>query len=231
MSKMLFFVEMAERSSSDPQERAAMIRHRILSIRYQKQFLESGELYYAFRTEEGSSAILMYEVDTLERLDWIIKRDPQFSYTNTTVTPVISSRALVVEAEDFIGESILTKEEIDDLDAPKKPIRDDAIYWLAYKVVRPYSPLLPIEDQRDIDRRTILAQKGHFENLEFADHNPVGRPIGILIAEGEFENVKSHVESCEVFPDTSVQYTKLKSLTSAEILANDELEKMKRPRI
>ena len=228
---MLFFVEMLERSPADPQEYASMLRHRIYSIRYQKEFLEKGELYYAFRSEDGDRAILMYDVDTLERLDWIIKRDPQFSYTETIVTPVVSSKALVIEAEDFIGESILSKKEIDELDIPKRAIHDDATYWLAYKVVHPYSPLLSIEEQRDIDRRTILAQRGHYENLEFADHNPVGRPIGILIAEGEFENVKSHVESCAVFPDTTVEYTRLLSLTRAEIYSNSELIKMKRPHL
>jgi len=225
---MRFFVRMTERQTVDAQELVAMLRHRLESIAYQKQLLEDGGLAYAFRTVDGGCAILMYEVETLEQLDRCIKRDPHFPYSANAISPVVNTEALVREAQEYLGEWIFSEEELPALNFPPKRVQPEATYWLVYKEVKPFSPLLPEAEQNDIHRRTVLAQRGHFEPLEFADDNPVGQPVGILVAEGELDAAKAHVENCEVFPDTVVTYTELLSLERAWVATVCELGRLGR---
>ncbi len=212
---MRFLVRMNERSPRDAQENSAMLLHRLESLRYQADLLASGCLAYAFRAELGSVTVMMFEVDSLTDLDRYLKRDPGWPYCATEVIPVVSTEALIREAQDYLGEFIFAEEELQHLDYVKKPINSDCQYWLAIKEVLPFSPLLSEDAQNDVHRRTVLAQRSHLNPVEFADDNPVGRAVGILVAEGDLESTKKHVESCEVFPDTIVTYLELSPLPRA----------------
>jgi hypothetical protein len=213
---MRFFVRMTERAVNDPQEFAAMLQHRLASIGYQYSLMhENGPLAYAFRDKTGTLAVLMYETETLEKIDFYLKRDPGWQYSETDVMPVVSTEALVREAQDYLGETIISEGELGEFRYERRSPCSERQYWLAYKQVKPFSPLLSLEAQNDVHRRTVIAQKAHLESLEFADDNPVGKAVGILIAEAGFDDVKRHVESCEVFPDTQVTYTELLPLERA----------------
>ncbi len=212
---MRFFVRMTERSTSDPQELSAMLQHRLNSIAYQQSLLDSELLAYAFRIYEGRVAIELFEVDSLETLDRLIKADPQFPYSMNDVTPLVSTQAMVKEASDYLGESILTEAELAELTFPRKSIEPGSMYWLAYKEVKPFSPLLSQEMQNDVHRRTVVSQRSHHAALEFADDNPVGKSVGILVACGELHEVQAHVRNCEVYPDTEVEFTELMPLKRA----------------
>lgn len=225
-----FFVRMKERPCFDAQERAAIHRHRLAAVQYHASMLEEGHARYAFFAGEGlNEAILMYEIESHDRLDWLIKRDPLFPYTTVTVIPTITTEALVREAQDYLGEEIFSKAELPKLTFAHKKIDPNAEYWLAWKEVLPFSPLCPVAEQDDVHRRTVIAQKGHFEDLEFSDENPVGRPVGILVAQGSVEDMRRHVESCEVFPDTVVQYTRLYTHRQTVSKTIEELRRLRRP--
>jgi hypothetical protein len=171
----------------------------------------------------------MYEVETLETLDLLLKRDPGWAYATTEVTPVVSTVALVTEAQDYLGESILTQDEVDGLAPERRRINPVGTYWLAYKEVRAFNPLLSIEEQDDVHRRTVTSQRAHLDAVEFADDNPVGKAVGILVAEGELADVRRHVETCEVFPDTVVSYKELLPLERAFEFTKGQLERLRRP--
>lgn len=222
-----FFVAMRERSPADPQEGAAMLQLRLDAIRYRSDLLASGSLVYAFFAKNGL-AICMYKSDSHERLDYLLKRDPQFGYCDTQVIPVINTLALVDEAEDYLNERILTDSERANLVQHEKPIDDAMSYWLAWKEVKPFSPLLPLAVQDDIHRRTLTSQRAHTEEFEFSDDNPVGRPIGILVAEGPLDRLQAHVERCDVFPDTVVEYTQLLTCSQMREFVCLTLEGMRR---
>jgi hypothetical protein len=212
---MRFFTRITERECRDTQELAAMLRHRLNGIAYKAQLLREGDLAYAFFTQPANEAILMYEVDSVDRLDLLIKRDPQFAYAHVETMPTIQTEALLREAQDYLGENIIPEEELPEYNHARKQIEDDATYYLAWKEVPPFSPLLSIEEQNDVHRRTIQAQMIHFQEIEFADDNPAGRPVGILIAQAGLDEVRRHVETCEVYPDTIVRYTHLLTLPVA----------------
>jgi muconolactone delta-isomerase len=226
---MKFFVQMTERQTFDSQELAAMLRHRLDSITYQQKLLDKGDLAYAFRTKQGNQSVLMYEINSLEYLDLLIKRDPHFPYSEIEVVPVVSTETLVREAQEYLNEQIFSDNELPKLNFPRKPINSEATYWLAYKKVKPFSPLLSEEEQNDVHRRTILAQQGHFDDLEFADDNPVGKPVGILVAECSLEKVQAHVETCDVYPDTVVIYNELLPLKRAWNATVQEIVQLRRP--
>jgi hypothetical protein len=208
---------MKERRCTDAQEVLAMLNHRLRSIAYVWQQLTQPDSIarYAFRSFDGTESILLLDVANSDVADYFIKRDPQFPYCSIEVIPVVNTEALVREAQDFLGEEIFNEEDLPNLNFPIKPINDSAQYWLAHKEVLPFSPLLQESEQNEIFRRTILAQRGHLKPIEFSDHNPVGRQIGILIAEGNYDAIRTHVEDCEVFPDTVVTYTELNTLRNA----------------
>lgn len=225
---MRFFVRMKERSTVDPQEFAAMLSHRLHSISYQQRLVDGGALAYSFRSESGDTSVELFEVGTLEELDVLIKSDPHFSYSDNEVVPVVGTVDMVREASSFLGESILTESELDELRFPRKSINQDSMYWLAYKEVRAFSPLLSQEEQNDIARRTVVSQRAHHSPLEFADDNPVGKAVGILVAEGTLEEVRAHVSNCEVYPDTEVTFTRLLTLRQSWEQAIKELKRMNR---
>lgn len=228
--KQRFFVRLKERATADTQELAAMLLHRLRAIDYHEGLLRAGDLHYAFLSgERCTEAILLFEVENHERLDWLLKRDPHFAYASRTVIPTVLTDALVREAQDYLGEAIFSEEEIPSLRFPKRDIDPAGEYWLAWKEVPPFSPLCPVEVQDDVHRRTILAQKGHFDVLEFADDNPVGMPVGILVAEAPLDQLRQHVESCDVFPDTIVQYERIWTHAQAREMTRRLITELRRP--
>jgi muconolactone delta-isomerase len=220
-----FFVRQSERPTRDPQERAAMLAHRLESIAYQQDLLDRGVLAYAFRANGGADTVALFETGTLEELDCLIKRDPGYPYSTTEVVPVVSTLAMVREASEYLGEEILSEDELHDLDHLNAPrtLNRATTYWLAWKEVMPFSPLLSQEAQDDVHRRTVTSQRAHHSPIEFADDNPVGKSVGVLVAEGSLEGVKAHVAGCEVYPDTVITFTELLHLADAREMAAQAL--------
>lgn len=229
--KMRFFIRMTERECRDAQERSALLRHRLNAIRYQQALLDQKRAHYAFYPQGKPEAYLMYMVDSLVELDFLIKRDPYFPYTRVTVTPVINTEALVIEAQDYLGVDHFSKDEIASgiLDCGIQPIDPDAEYWMAWKEVPPFSPLLGEAEQNDVHYRTIVAQEGHFNDIEFADDNPVGMQVGLALAKGPLAAFQAVVEVCPVYPDTRVEYTRLLTLKMAWRDTVEELARLRRP--
>jgi muconolactone delta-isomerase len=215
--KMRFFVKLTERECRDTQERAAMLRHRLNAIRYQQRLMDDGKAHYVFYPRDKAEIYLLYMIETLEELDYLLKRDPYFGYTRADVIPVVNTEALVREAQDFLGVQHFSDADIESgvLDYGVKPVDPDGSYLLAIKEVQPFSPLLSEEAQNEIHYRTILAQEGHFSDIEFSDENPVGMQVGITLVQGTVAEMKALVESCPVFPDTVVEYTELMTLKQA----------------
>jgi hypothetical protein len=225
---MRLFVTIKERTTADPQERAAMLRHRLQSILYQQRLLLEGHVEYTFRSVLGDTTVLMIDTVSLEAADRLIKADPIWPYAVTTVTPVVSTQAMASEIQDYLGEEVLTPSELAQIEFPRRQIDDDGQYWLAWKEVAAFNPLLSKADQDDVHRRTLTAQRAHLSQLEFADDNPVGKPVGILIARGSEDDVRAHVADCDVFPDTGVDLLQLCSMRKAWDAAVAELRQMRR---
>ncbi|MDX2085354.1 MAG: hypothetical protein SFZ03_08205 [Candidatus Melainabacteria bacterium] len=229
--KMRFFVKLVERECHDTQERVALLRHRLKAIRYQYQLMEQQKIHYAFYPINKAEAYLLYMIDSLEDLDLLLKRDPYFPHTRADVIPVVNTEALVREAQDYLGVEHFSQADIDQgvLDYGVQPVDQEADYLLAIKEVPPFSPLLSEEEQNDVHYRTILAQEGHFSQIEFSDENPVGMQVGITVVKGPLDETKALVESCPVFPDTMVEYTHLMTLKQAWKYTVEELAKLRRP--
>src|SRR5262245_50551490 len=119
---MRAFVRIREREPRDTQERVALLRHRLEAIKYRQALLDEGGLAYAFVTAETDEGILMYEQSNMEALDWHLKRDPHFGYTVATVIPVVSTEALVREAQSYLGEKLFSESELRDLEYPRRKI-------------------------------------------------------------------------------------------------------------
>jgi hypothetical protein len=213
---MRLYVKTWERECVDAQETKAMLGHRLKGIAYEQKALGDGEFEWAFRESENPGVFHgVIDTECLEAADEILKRNPCWPYCHIRVEPVVTTDALVREAQGFLEEHIMDPATMADLACPAHPPRAGGSYWLAIKEVPPFSPLLPLDAQADVFRRTVIAQLGHKEDCEYADVNPVGRSVGVLVAEGDEETIRSHVETCEVYPDTVVSYTRLVDLATA----------------
>lgn len=230
MSKNCFLVRVEERRCADAQEEAAMLRIRAKAIDYREHLLQRGDLAYAFQFRDIAVGLMLIQASTNNELDAMLKADPLFPYCHVTVTPVIDTEWLITEAQDYLKEEIITKERAAQLVHPLQCPRDDRNYLYVTKEVLPFSPLLPRSAQDEIFRKTVCSQDAH-ENreLEFADHNPVGRQIGILIGCGTEEDVMAHVRHCEVFPDSVVTCEPLLTLRYAYRQCAARLQYLRRP--
>lgn len=229
MTKQPFLVYMTERTCVDAQEEAAVIPIRIRALEYRQGLLHQGNLAYAFYLRDRNAGIYLAEVSSNHELDALIKRDPLFPYCKISAMPVIDTEWLVREAQDYLGEEIIALDRLEHLVHPHQEIDEGAQYLLVTKEVVPFSPLLSTEVQEDIYRRTIISQDAH-ENrtLEFADHNPVGQQIGILIGCGTAEDILAHIQKCEVYPDTQVTFECLQTLKQAYARGNQRLFYLRR---
>lgn len=193
-----------------------MLRIRVAALDYRAQRLEQGELGYAFHLRDRPCGLHLAFAQSNQDLDLLIKRDPLFPFSQIDVTPLIDTEWLIKEAQDYLGEEIISDSRAATLVHPQQQASEERTYYFVWKEVRPFSPLLSEEVQDDIYRRTVRSQDAH-ENrrLEFADHNPVGRQVGILIGCGLQAEVMDHVKNCEVFPDTVVTCEPLLTLRAA----------------
>jgi muconolactone delta-isomerase len=216
---MRFFVRMTEGRSSTTVELAAMLEHRLKSIDYQRALLDRGKLGYAFRNVDGDVSYLMYKADSLEELDALIKADPSWPFCETEVVPVTTTAAMIREIEASMGPNVLsakfTNEEMKHLDSDEEPIDEEGVYSLAEKALPSMSALTSPSVLDEIWQRTVTSQSLHINSIEFADHNPVGRPWGLLIGKVEPDALKQHVSTAPIFPDTTVTYTRLHTLKQA----------------
>lgn len=216
MEKLKFFVRFNERMCADPNEVAAMMRHRLKSIEYQQKLHDDGKLVYGFKeADDLSRGVLMYEVDGLYELDLLQKRDPLWPYCHVETQPVLGTEHMSREIEDFIGERILNDDEYAQLEWPARKIDPAAEYWLAWKIVPPFSPLMTEEAQHDVYRRTVISQRAHQSRQEFNDENPVGKSVGILVYEGTMEDMLKHVTHCDVYRDSEIEFTSLATFAAA----------------
>ncbi len=216
MTAQPYLIRMTERECRDAQEEAAMLRIRAAALDYRAQRLEQGELGYAFHLRDRPCGLHLALAQTNQDLDLLIKRDPLFPYSQIDVLPLIDTKWLIKEAQDHLGEQIISDSRAATLVHPQQRASEEHTYYFVWKEVRPFSPLLSEAVQDDIYRRTVRSQDAH-ENrrLEFADHNPAGRQVGILIGCGSQAEVMSHVKNCEVFPDTVVTCEPLLTLRAA----------------
>lgn len=228
---MRFWIEATERDTRDPQELAAMLRHRIDSIDYQKDLMEQRKLRYSYKSIDGHQTYMSAEFDNVEDLDRQIKNDPLFPYAIFETKPLIPVGHLVNEIQEYLKEEIMSEDEILDLAEPERPpVRQpgEKLFFVR-KVVSPFSPLLEDEVQRDIHRRTVLSQQYHWAIVELHDENPAGQPIGLLIAKAQqMEDVQKHVADCEVYPDTEAAISELHSLDEARQAAVTKLRSLRR---
>lgn len=230
MSKNCFLVRVDERRCADAQEEAAMLRIRAKALDYREYLLERGDLAYAFQLQDTASGLMLALATTNAELDAMLKADPLFPYSRLTVTPVIDTEWLIREAQDHLKEEIISNERAAELVHPLQRPRDDQSYLYVTKEVLPFSPLLPESAQDEIFRKTVRSQNAHENHeLEFADHNPVGRQIGILIGCGSEEDVMAHVRHCEVYPDTVVTCEPLLTLRHAYRQCAARLQYLRRP--
>src|SRR5476649_432820 len=216
MSRQPYLIRITERRCQDPQEESAMLRIRAAALEYRAMRLEAQELGYSFCLRDRASSVQLAWAGSNQALDLLIKRDPLFPYSEIDVTPVIDTEWLIQEAQDYLGEEIISGARASQLVHPQQEAREDRSYFLVWKEVRPFSPLLAEAIQDDIYRRTVRSQDAHENNrLKFADHNPVGQQVGILIGCGSEAEVMAHVRNCEVFPDTVVTCEALLTLSAA----------------
>ncbi|MBK3734256.1 hypothetical protein GAY29_14285 [Azospirillum brasilense] len=216
---MRFFVTVTENVTSSPTERAAMIQHRMKSLDYQQGLLNAGSLGYAFRSVDCQTGYLLYKADTLEQVDEIIKADPQWVFCSVEVMPVTTTTAMVKEMYRSFGPQLLgaplSDSDLQKFEADEEAIDPDGNYSMAAKALAAVSPLASQDVQNDLWVRTLQSQKMHFNPIEFCDHNPVGKPWGILVGKCDVPAIQTHVASTPIYPDTVVTYTELLTLKKA----------------
>jgi len=206
---------MRERDCVDPNERAAMMQIRLKSIAYQSGLISKGEILYAFKIGDLSRTVAMYESGSLEDLDRALKNDPLWPYAWVDTMPVLGTEQMTREIESYLGERILTDADYSALHWDIRPIRKEGEYWLAWKIVPPFSPLMSEQAQNDVYRRTAISQRAHQSPKELNDENPVGKSVGILLFEGTFAELKHHVTHCDVYRDSDIEFTPLEPLARA----------------
>jgi muconolactone delta-isomerase len=214
-----FLVFGRERESHDAQERIATLQHRLKSLSYWNARLNDGRMLYYFRDEVGSKVYALFEVENFQSLDWLLKRDPAFPYLEYECQPVVSTRDLIHEIQDFIGESYFNDEELKKFEPHHVEVDQEASYVLVDKRQAPFSPLLSEEIQLAILRKTVSSQSAHDSEIEICDVNPVGSKIGVHVSRvTSVEAAQRPVEATAIFPDTEVTYVPLRTISQARTL-------------
>ncbi len=217
---MRFLVTGEERKWHDPQEEIAMLRHRMRSLEYWSLWREMSGVNYYFRSQDGRQIFMLYEGDSAQELDRILKADPLLPYLQYSVNPVISTRDLIEEAQGYLGEKYFSEIELKRMEARAVEVDDTASYILVHKWQPPFSPLLGEDIQLDILRRTITSQRAHETEIEISDVNPVGSSIGVHVSKvSHISEARAPVEKTEIFPDTKVKYIKLSTIPQARAAA------------
>jgi len=193
----------------------AVIRSR--SIKYLDEVLHTGRLLYAFRSVSNFETHLFLDATSARDMHELLDGDPLISHCSLVIEPLLTGTEMAGALQDYLREEILRAEDWVGLEFTRTPLDPDGTYFLARKVVRPFSPLLSIEDQNRIHRNTLISQRAHTDSREVADFNPVGKAVGILIMRAESEEeVRSHVSGCEVYVDSAVTIDRVLTLKQAQ---------------
>jgi hypothetical protein len=225
---MRFYVETTERNTSDTPEEVAMIRYRLLSIEYLKGLMDSANLIYAFKSVDSKQTYMIIESESFESVDKLVKRDPLFPFSSQSISPVISSRIMVMEIQEYLGEEILTEQELRNLEPRPFTIESDGKYFMARKNKKSDSPLLSEEEQKDILRRTVTSQRSHFSPMEVADDNLAGQPVGILIAKANsIDDVIEHVSRTEIYSDCKTDVFEIRTLDQSTGNTRERFHKLR----
>jgi hypothetical protein len=214
---MLFYVRLIERECRDPQECRAMARIRQRSIAWLLHMERDSRFLYAFRDVDNLVTHLFLDAATSIELHLLIDPDPLMSHCTVEIEPLLTGTEMAGALEGYLGAKILRPDDWKGLEFVRRPIDPDDSYYLARKVVEPFSPLLDVEDQNRIHRNTLISQRAHIDTREVADFNPVGKPVGILIMTATSEDeVRAHVCECEVYVDSAVSIQRLFTLQQAD---------------
>ena len=215
---MLYYIHLTERQCGDPQEVRAMAAIRNQSIYWLQDQYQQGKFEYVFRDSSNTNTYIFLNAQSHTGLNELLDQDPLISYCHIEIEPLLTTFEMVDTLRRYLGasENYFTSQELEELKFHHKAIDPDSTYFMARKVVKPFSPLLDKETQDRIHLNTLRSQKAHTDEREIADYNPVGKPVGILIMQAKTqEEVEEHVRDCEVFIDTTVEYIQLLTLNQA----------------
>lgn len=213
---MLYYAKYFEKTSGDPQEARAMAVIRDASLNWLTQVQTDPRIQYVFRGQDNRSTHYFLNADSHESLHELLDQDPLSMHSQIEFDPLLTTLEMATALEAYLNSNVLSGEDRKELEFPKKEILPDGKYFLAIKVVAPFSALLSQAAQDTIHYNTLISQTAHKDDREIADFNPVAKPIGILIMRAKSEaEVLEHVENCQVFVDTTVHIQQLLTIRQA----------------
>lgn len=93
------------------------------------------------------------------------------------------------------------------MSADEEPIDEAGNYTVVAKQSKGTSASVSPQQLEEMWMRTLRSQVAHLNSsIEFIDYNPVGRSEGLLIGKGDLADLRKHIESTEIYPDTVVSY-------------------------
>lgn len=217
---MFYYVRLSERVCLDPQEMRAMAAIRDRSIDWLQTQEKINKFEYVFRNFDNTETYIFLSSESHNELNELLDQDPLISYSTVEIEPLVTTLEMVKTLKNYleVNENFFSPEELEELEFHRQVIEPESTYFMARKVVAPFSPLLKQEIQDKIHLNTLRSQKAHADSREIADYNPVGKPVGILVMQAmTLEEVEEHVKGCEVFVDTTVDYTQLLTLNQAKV--------------
>jgi len=111
----------------------------------------------------------------------------------------------------------------------EQPIDEAGNYTLAAKTQTDVASTVSIDQLQDVWIRALRSQVIHLNSdIELVDYNPVGISQGLVIGRGDPEVIRRHIESTEIFPDTTVHYTPLRTSTQSGAATVERLRTLKR---
>jgi hypothetical protein len=222
---MFFYLESLERPWHDPQEEAAMIQHRVKSIRFWTKHYEEKKILYYFKSEDNTRSYILLNSKDHGDLDRLLKQDPLWPYVLYRVVPCISTKNLIEECQDYLMEKgrmekpLFEKEAIGQFDPVYVKVDMDKTYILGHKnqflqegdiYTCTFSPLLSEEEQDEIHQRTLISQQYHDSPYEVSDVNPVACAVGIVVYQHEsIDFVREEIAKPPIAADTKITVTKL----------------------
>ncbi|MGD9560929.1 MAG: hypothetical protein AB7F88_00120 [Pyrinomonadaceae bacterium] len=223
---MLYYAKYIERTANDPQEERAMAVIREASLNWLSEVQADPRIQYVFRGQDNRSTHYFLQAHSHAQLHDLLDRDPLSMHCRIEFEPLLTTLEMAEALEDYLDDRVLSPEDRHQLEFPKKEISADETYFLAIKIVAPFSPLLSQAVQDTIHFNTLISQTAHTDDREIADYNPVAKPIGILIMKaGSEAEVLEHVQGCQVYIDTTVEIQRLLTVSQAIADNNARLER------
>lgn len=222
---MFYYVRLSERECRDPQEMRAMATIRERSIEWLQTQEMNDKFEYVFRDVDNTQTHIFLNSESHNDLNELLDQDPLISYSTVEIEPLVTTLEMVKTLKSYleVNEDFFSAGDLEELQFHRQAIDSNSTYYMARKVVCPFSPLLKQEIQDKIHLNTLRSQKAHADSREIADYNPVGKPVGILVMQAtSLKEIEDHVKSCEVFVDTIVDYTQLLTLNQA-MLSNQKI--------